>query len=167
MDERQKIAEITRQFQTTPHCSRCAAIAAIAVGLLAGASAGCRSELPPVVAQPRSLEPRYPDHWWTAVSREGAPDWEILPQEAKPGEVILSKRHELGLLSNFAATPFTFRGKRYGSLEGFWQMMKFPEGSDDPREVSGIGLEVHARRGRPAHRVRSQGGRRPGQPQHA
>lgn len=136
MDERQKIAEITRQFQTTPHCSRCAAIAAIAVGLLAGASAGCRSELPPVVAQPRSLEPRYPDHWWTAVSREGAPDWEILPQEAKPGEVILSKRHELGLLSNFAATPFTFRGKRYGGLEGFWQMMKFPEGSDDPRARS-------------------------------
>jgi hypothetical protein len=50
-----------------------------------------------------------------------------------PGEVILSKRHELGLLSNFAPTPFTFRGKRYASLEGFWQMMKYPEGDDDPR----------------------------------
>ena len=75
----------------------------------------------------------YPSHWWTAVAKEGAPSWEILPQEAKPGEVILSKRNELGLLSNFAATPFTFRGKRYASLEGFWQMMKFPEGADDPR----------------------------------
>ena len=61
------------------------------------------------------------------------PGWEILPQEAGPGEVILSKRNELGLLSNFAATPFEFRGKRYASLEGFWQMMKYPEGPDDPR----------------------------------
>ena len=47
--------------------------------------------------------------------------------------MILSKRNELGLLSNFAATPFTFRGKRYASLEGFWQMMLYPEGADDPR----------------------------------
>jgi hypothetical protein len=76
---------------------------------------------------------RYPSHWWAPVSKDGAPDWEILPQEAAPGEVILSKRHELGLLSNFAATPFNFRGKRYASLEGFWQMMKYPEGDDDPR----------------------------------
>jgi predicted NAD-dependent protein-ADP-ribosyltransferase YbiA (DUF1768 family) len=56
-----------------------------------------------------------------------------MPQEAGPGEVILSKRNELGLLSNFAATSFEFHGKRYGSVEGFWQMMKFPEGPDDPR----------------------------------
>ncbi len=67
------------------------------------------------------------------MPKEGAPDWEILPQEAGPGEVILSKRNELGLLSNFAATPFVFHGKRYESLEGFWQMMKYPEGPDDPR----------------------------------
>jgi len=39
----------------------------------------------------------------------------------------------LGLLSNFAATPFVFHGKRYASLEGFWQMMKYPEGANDPR----------------------------------
>jgi len=78
-------------------------------------------------------DPRYPAHWWTPVSKEGAPAWEILPQEAGPGEVILSKRNELGLLSNFAATPFTFHGKRYASLEGFWQMMKYPENADDPR----------------------------------
>ncbi|HSU55766.1 MAG TPA: NADAR family protein [Candidatus Dormibacteraeota bacterium] len=77
--------------------------------------------------------PSYPAHWWAAVPKEGAPSWEILPQEAGPGEVILSKRNELGLLSNFAATPFTFHGKRYASLEGFWQMMKYPEGPDDPR----------------------------------
>lgn len=75
----------------------------------------------------------YPAHWWTPVPTENKPDWEILPQEAKPGEVILSKRNELGILSNFAATPFTFRGKRYASVEGFWQMMLYPEGPDDPR----------------------------------
>ncbi len=85
--------------------------------------------------------PGYPGHWWAAVPTEGAPSWEILPQAAGPGEVILSKRHELGILSNFAATPFEYRGKRYASVEGFWQMMKFPEATgkladgstEDPR----------------------------------
>lgn len=78
-------------------------------------------------------DPRYPAHWWTPIYDPNKPDWEILPQEAGPGEVILSKRHELGLLSNFAATSFTFHGKQYASLEGFWQMMLYPESSDDPR----------------------------------
>lgn len=76
---------------------------------------------------------QYPKHWWTPVSTVNKPDWEILPQAAKPGEVILSKRNELGLLSNFAPTPFVFHGKRYASLEGFWQMMLYPEDSNDPR----------------------------------
>ena len=76
---------------------------------------------------------RYPAHWWIPVPTNGAPSWEILPQEAGPGEVILSKRNELGLLSNFAPTPFTFHGKKYASLEGFWQMMKYPEDTNDLR----------------------------------
>jgi predicted NAD-dependent protein-ADP-ribosyltransferase YbiA (DUF1768 family) len=76
---------------------------------------------------------RYPVHWWTPVEDFKKPDWEILPQEAKPGEVILSKRNELGLLSNFAPTPFVFHGKRYASLEGFWQAMLYPEDPKDPR----------------------------------
>jgi predicted NAD-dependent protein-ADP-ribosyltransferase YbiA (DUF1768 family) len=75
----------------------------------------------------------YPAHWWTPVPPDQAASWEILPQAAKPGEVILSKRNELGILSNFAATPFTFRGKRYASVEGFWQMMLYPESPRDPR----------------------------------
>ena len=75
----------------------------------------------------------YPPEWWKPVPTNGAPAWEILPQEAQPGEVILSKRNELGLLSNFAPTPFVFHGKRYASLEGFWQMMKYPESTNDPR----------------------------------
>jgi predicted NAD-dependent protein-ADP-ribosyltransferase YbiA (DUF1768 family) len=81
----------------------------------------------------------YPAHWWTRVPTEPAPAWEILPQAAKLGEVILSKRNELGILSNFDATPFTFHGKRYASVEGFWQMMLYPEGPGDPRaRASGI-----------------------------
>jgi predicted NAD-dependent protein-ADP-ribosyltransferase YbiA (DUF1768 family) len=75
----------------------------------------------------------YPAHWWTPAPEAGKPDWEILPQAARAGEVIVSKRHELGILSNFAPTPFTFRGQRYASVEGFWQMMLYPEGSGDPR----------------------------------
>src|SRR5580700_9351101 len=76
---------------------------------------------------------QYPARWWAPVPDSQRAVWEILPQAAKPGEVILSKRNELGILSNFAATPFTFRGKRYASVEGFWQMMLYPEGPDDPR----------------------------------
>jgi predicted NAD-dependent protein-ADP-ribosyltransferase YbiA (DUF1768 family) len=82
--------------------------------------------------------PNYPAHWWTPVPEEQKASWEILPQAAKPGEVILSKRNELGILSNFAATPFTFRGKRYASVEGFWQMMLYPEGPGDARRASGV-----------------------------
>ena len=85
------------------------------------------------LAQQITRDPRYPTHWWTPVIDPKKPIWEILPQEAGPGEVILSKRNELGLLSNFAPTPFVFHGKRYASLEGFWQMMKYPQGPHDPR----------------------------------
>jgi predicted NAD-dependent protein-ADP-ribosyltransferase YbiA (DUF1768 family) len=81
---------------------------------------------------------QYPAHWWTPVPEELKASWEILPQAAKPGEVILSKRNELGILSNFAATPFTYRGQRYASVEGFWQMMLYPEGPDDVRAKAGI-----------------------------
>lgn len=86
-------------------------------------------------SQTITRDPKYSASWWTPVPTNGVPTWEILPQEAGPGEVILSKRNELGLLSNFAATPFTFHGARYASLEGFWQMMKYPEGTNDARAI--------------------------------
>lgn len=78
----------------------------------------------------------YPSHWWERVpdsDRRGS--WEILPHEAGEGEVILSKRNELGIFSNFGATPFSYQGEKYGSIEGFWQMMKYPDPNDkkDPR----------------------------------
>lgn len=77
--------------------------------------------------------PAYPASWWTPVSPRGAPSWEILPQAAGYGEVILSKRNELGLLSNFAATPFAYHNHHYASVEGFWQATKYPEDEKDER----------------------------------
>lgn len=75
----------------------------------------------------------YPAHWWAVVDDPAKPDWEILPSQAEPGEVIISKRNELGVLSNLAATPFEFEGVRYASVEALWQMMKYPEGPNDVR----------------------------------
>jgi predicted NAD-dependent protein-ADP-ribosyltransferase YbiA (DUF1768 family) len=109
----------------------------LTLGVLAAAAATAQEKqavpIRQTPAEALAARARYPAHWWAPVSKQGAPDWEILPQEAGPGEVIVSKRHELGLLSNFAATPFVFRGKRYASLEGFWQMMLYPESPGDPR----------------------------------
>ena len=70
---------------------------------------------------------QYPAKWFEKVDPKLAFDWEILPQAAKKGEVILSKRTELGQFSNFWKTPFRFRGQSYASMEGFWQGMKFPD----------------------------------------
>lgn len=85
--------------------------------------------------EPQSRVPEspenYPEHWWKAVL--DGQWWEILPQDAKPGEVVLSKRNELGLFSNFAHTPFYFHGRYYASVEGFWYMLAYPEGPEDLR----------------------------------
>jgi predicted NAD-dependent protein-ADP-ribosyltransferase YbiA (DUF1768 family) len=101
------------------------------IGLLL--AAGCSANPTLESAVDRTEGGRYPAHWWEEVAESDAAWWEILPQAAGHGEVILSKRNELGLLSNFASTPFVFRGVRYASLEGLWQSMKYPESSDDPR----------------------------------
>lgn len=78
---------------------------------------------------------KYPDHWWKPVTDDKVPSWEILPQAASKdkNEVIISKRNELGLMSNFAATPFTMLKTEYGSIEGLWQSMKLPENEKDQR----------------------------------
>ena len=118
----------------------CSAVALSCAALLAGCAAvAVRAPHVPPPSAGRSAagllaaRAAYPAHWWAAVPAEGVPDWEILPQAAGPGEVVVSKRHELGVLSNFAATPFTYRGRRYASVEGFWQAMLYPEGPADPR----------------------------------
>jgi len=88
----------------------------------------------------------YPASWWTPVTDPNPPAWEVLPQAAKKGvEVILSKRNDLGLLSNFTETPFTFRSKKYRSIEGFWQMMFYPENDQDPRALFPGVLWPHSR----------------------
>jgi len=95
------------------------------VGLLSGTAFADRSN--------------YPASWFVEVPRDQAASWEILPQDAAPGVVILSKRTELGILSNFASTPFVLDGERFEAVEGFWQMMKFPESVEDPRaQVTGV-----------------------------
>lgn len=109
----------------------------LGLAVLLAVLCGCRTPQPArTTAELLAARTNYPAHWWKPVPTNGAPAWEILPQAAGPGEVILSKRNELGLLSNFAPTPFTFHGKRYASVEGFWQMMKYPEGANDPRTNS-------------------------------
>ncbi len=75
----------------------------------------------------------HPAHWWEPVPADEQQFWEIVPQEATPGELVLSKRNELGIFSNFANTPFYFHGRRYESVEGFWYMLAYPEGPEDPR----------------------------------
>ncbi len=84
-----------------------------------------------------SLSFSYPNHWWKKIDDPSAPSWEILPHEAdrSKNEVILSKRNELGIFSNFGETPFILHNVKFASVEGFWQMMKYPESGKrmDPR----------------------------------
>lgn len=77
----------------------------------------------------------YPDHWWQEVPKDQLASWEISPHMAnrQNKEVILSKRNELGQLSNFTPAAFTLDGVTYASIEGLWQSLKYPEGSDDER----------------------------------
>ena len=80
--------------------------------------------------------PGYPAHWWKVVpEKERKGSWEILPHEAKQGELILSKRNELGQFSNLSSSPFVFEGVSYASIEALWQMMKYPDPNlkNDPR----------------------------------
>jgi predicted NAD-dependent protein-ADP-ribosyltransferase YbiA (DUF1768 family) len=69
----------------------------------------------------------YPSEWFQEFPRGQAESWEVLPQDAGTGEVILSKRTELGIFSNFGATPFVIDGKKFASVEGLWQSMKYPD----------------------------------------
>jgi hypothetical protein len=74
---------------------------------------------------PRGAGRSYPSQWWAPVPEDQKAVWEILPQAAKPGQVILSKRNELGILANLQPLPLCTTVKRYASIEGFWQMMLY------------------------------------------
>jgi len=69
----------------------------------------------------------FPPDWFKEIPRSEAQSWEILPQDAKEGEVILSKRTELGIFSNFGDTPFVLDETLFASIEGLWQSLKFPD----------------------------------------
>jgi predicted NAD-dependent protein-ADP-ribosyltransferase YbiA (DUF1768 family) len=77
---------------------------------------------------------QYPESWFKPVSETERQSWEILPQDAKDGEVILSKRTELGIFSNLSEAHFIFEGETYYSIESLWQMMKYPDLSDKTDE---------------------------------
>lgn len=51
-----------------------------------------------------------------AGNRSAKPDWEILPQAAKPGAVILCERNALGITFEFRPRSFIFHGVRYASV---------------------------------------------------
>lgn len=82
-----------------------------------------------------SCATNYPSSWWEEVDESKRKSWEILPQDAKKGEVVLSKRTELGAFSNLALTPFEFENIRYKSVEALWQSLKYPDSKikNDPR----------------------------------
>lgn len=77
----------------------------------------------------------YPDIWWQPVPVADLKSWEISPDSANrsKGEVVLSKRNELGQFSNLAPVGFTMDGIKYASVEGLWQGMKYPENANDER----------------------------------
>ena len=75
------------------------------------------TEIPKGVISSKDTEPTrsYPALWFAPINDQNKPAWDILPLERQAGKVILSKRNELGILSNFAATPFELYGKGYAS----------------------------------------------------
>lgn len=80
----------------------------------------------------------YPDTWWQRIPDDQVKSWEYPPHSADRSkkEVILSKRNELGQFSNLSDVSFTMDGQAYGSLEGLWQGMKYPDpvlGNKDER----------------------------------
>lgn len=56
------------------------------------------------------------------------------------------------LLSNFAPTPFELWGMRFASVEGFWQGLKYPEGSPEQLRVFGLVAYEAKRAGKKAPR---------------
>lgn len=86
-------------------------------------------------ANTKTYSDGYPDIWWKEIPKDQLASWEIAPQAADRSkkEVILSKRTELGKFSNFEASSFELDGKKYASVEGFWQSLKYPENEKDER----------------------------------
>lgn len=88
----------------------------------------------------------------------------------EPINVISNHREaSIRLLSNFATTPFEFEGRRYQTVEGFWQGLRFNDEAERERlaQVTGI-VAKRAGRERPYGEFVQYGGRsvRVGSPDH-
>ncbi|MGB9886465.1 MAG: hypothetical protein ACPLRW_05635 [Moorellales bacterium] len=59
-------------------------------------------------------------------------------EEGTLNVVFASSDWRARLLSNFAHTPFVLWEERFASVEGFWQGLKFPEGSPEQKRVFGL-----------------------------
>jgi predicted NAD-dependent protein-ADP-ribosyltransferase YbiA (DUF1768 family) len=64
------------------------------------------------------------------------------------GSRVVNRDH--ALISNFAATPFQLDGRRYPSVEGFWQSLRFPDEADRAR-VAALSGTAAKRAGRSSH----------------
>ncbi len=86
------------------------------------------------------MNDNYPESWWQPIPADQVAEWEIPPQAARREafEVVLSKRNELGQFSNLQAIEFDFEGQHYGSVEGLWQALKYPEGISDERNSGAV-----------------------------
>jgi predicted NAD-dependent protein-ADP-ribosyltransferase YbiA (DUF1768 family) len=60
----------------------------------------------------------------------------------KPINISSRSPMPLQLASNFAHTPFVLDDRRYASVEGFWQGLKFPQAADRLRLASLYGDEA-------------------------
>jgi len=64
------------------------------------------------------------------------------------------------MLSNLAPTPFDLDGKHYKSVEGLWQGLKYPEGSEQRKEIaklSGIEAKKAGRKAEKTNEFKYQG----------
>lgn len=116
------------------------------------------------------LASSFPDHWWSYIPRGQAEHREVLPQDFKKGEVVLSKRTELEVFSNLSTANFYYDGAFYSSVEGLWQMLKYPDPKDktDPRhklnypftrsEVAMLSMQESKRAGDIANKINAKAG---------
>jgi predicted NAD-dependent protein-ADP-ribosyltransferase YbiA (DUF1768 family) len=88
------------------------------------------------------------DHvfWFDGGSERGCALHDLGPREdacREPINVTFESRDERWLpISNLALTPFEMRGRRYASIEGFWQGLKFAGDADRERIAALHGPEA-------------------------
>src|SRR5215831_15932784 len=77
------VSFICFSLRTAGSGRRCKARLWIWLGVVFGLCVGCHTSQEKVESGGRD---RYPAQWWAPVPTNGAPAWEIFPQDAGPGE---------------------------------------------------------------------------------